>query len=404
MSMRPKPGTLPTQNFVNDADVNTLSSTVQHRSTTLSTSGMCPRAPIGGSTACASTSLNPQACTAPRSRFLSAGCSTMQRCRAHHTVCLCLSKPPSQCPTESHLIFLSYGVAEIDSSLVGRIDVKGTPPPEDTWLSQWVCLHQKKPNAIAFCPTAIVVMRLKFQSFLQSSYMLEACVWQHREPPWVTCYSMTVVGPPLTEEDGTIDAFVEGLKVKRHSYRMQKTGFGPMTPRGMCHDVLNGEVFEWRWKDDLRPDLLADSMPTVADVRINVTGFVNDLERRVAAPGNTYTAHRVALWTYEALGRQPPAGLMRVADGPAEALARGRYIRDPEDFADELAIIAGPADTLARGRYIRDPEDFADELAIIERDIAATAVNFDDRGNELEDVPELNLDGSIVSRAGFRVF
>jgi hypothetical protein len=161
----------------------------------------------------------------------------------------------------------------------------------------------------------------------------------------------------------------------------------------MCHDVFRGEVFEWRWKDDLSPELLADSMPTVADVRINVTVFVNDLERRVAAPGNTYTAHRVALWTYEALGRQPPAGLMRVADGPAEALVRGRYIRDPEDFADELAIIAGPAETLARGRYIRDPEDFADELAIIKRDIAAAAVDFDDRCNELEDVPELNLDG-----------
>jgi hypothetical protein len=160
--------------------------------------------------------------------------------------------------------------------------------------------------------------------------------------------------PPLIEEEGTIDAFVEGLKVKRHSYRMQKTGFGPMTPRVMCHDVFSGEVFEWRWKDDLRHELLADSMPTVADVRINVTGFVNDLERRVAAPGNTYTAQRVALWTYEALGRQPPVGLMRVADGPAEALARGRYIRDPEAFADELAII--------------------------ECDIAAAAVDFDARG------------------------
>ncbi len=60
-------------------------------------------------------------------------------------------------------------------------------------------------------------------------------------------------------------------------------------------------------------------------------------------------------------------GLMRVADGPAEALARGRYIRDPEAFADELAII--------------------------ERNIAAAAVDFDDRGNEFEDVPELNVDG-----------
>jgi hypothetical protein len=37
--------------------------------------------------------------------------------------------------------------------------------------------------------------------------------------------------PPLREEDGTIDAFVEGLKDTQHSYRMQKTVFGPMTSR-----------------------------------------------------------------------------------------------------------------------------------------------------------------------------
>ncbi len=202
--------------------------------------------------------------------------------------------------------------------------------------------------------------------------------------------------PPLIEEDGSIDSFVEGLKVKRHSYRMQKTGFGPIAPRVMCHDVLSGEVCEWRWKDDLRHEFLADSMPTVADVRINVTDFVNDLERRVAAPGNTYTAQRVALWTYEGLGWQPSAGLMRVADWPAEALARARYIRDPEAFADELAIIErhiAPAvvDFDDRDHELEDPEACAVEL---ERDdIAAAAVDFDDRGNEIDHVPELILDG-----------
>jgi hypothetical protein len=117
--------------------------------------------------------------------------------------------------------------------------------------------------------------------------------------------------------------------------------------------------------DDAMLDWAEDTITDI--IGRNTFGFVNDLERQVAAPGNTYTAQRVALWTYEALGRQPPAGLMRVADGPTEALARGRYIRDPEAFADELAIIA--------------------------RDIAAAAVDFDDRSNELEDVPELNLDG-----------
>jgi hypothetical protein len=62
-------------------------------------------------------------------------------------------------------------------------------------------------------------------------------------------------------------------------------------------------------------------MPTVADVRIHVTDFVNDLERRVTVTGNTYTNHRVALWTFETLGRQPPAGLLRVDDGPVATLS-----------------------------------------------------------------------------------
>jgi hypothetical protein len=116
---------------------------------------------------------------------------------APHGLSLSFKPPPRN--AQPNLIFLSYGVAEIDSSFVGSNDFKGIPPPEDAWLSQWVCMHQKNPNhnAIAFCPIVIVLMRLKFQSFLQSSYMLEAaCVWQHSEPPWVTCYSMTVVGPP----------------------------------------------------------------------------------------------------------------------------------------------------------------------------------------------------------------
>ena len=57
----------------------------------------------------------------------------------------------------------------------------------------------------------------------------------------------------------------------------------------MSHDVFSGEVFEWRWKDDLRQEFLADSLPSVADVRINVSSFVNDLERRASAPENPYT-------------------------------------------------------------------------------------------------------------------
>jgi hypothetical protein len=132
------------------------------------------------------------------------------------------------------------------------------------------------------------------------------------------------------------------------------------------------EVFEWRWKDDLNHEFLADSLPSVADVRISVGSFVNGLESRAAAPENTSTAQRVGLWTYEALGRQPPECLLRVADAPAEAQALGRYIRDPKSFTSEFAAVD------IHDRV--DPEASDEELAIIERY---------DRGNELEGDPEL---------------
>ena len=119
------------------------------------------------------------------------------------------------------------------------------------------------------------------------------------------------------------------------------------------------EVFEWRWKDDLNHEFLADSLPSVADVRISVGSFVNGLESRAAAPENTSTAQRVGLWTYEALGRQPPECLLRVADAPAEAQALGRYIRDPKSFTSEFAAVD------IHDRV--DPEASDEELAIIER-------------------------------------
>jgi hypothetical protein len=102
--------------------------------------------------------------------------------------------------------------------------------------------------------------------------------------------------PLLREEDGTTDAFVEGLEVTQHSYRMHKTVFGPMTSiEAVCHDDWSGEVFEWRWKDDLNPEFLADSMPSVAEVRLSVNSFVNGLERQSTEPETTFSAQRVAL-------------------------------------------------------------------------------------------------------------
>ena len=96
------------------------------------------------------------------------------------------------------------------------------------------------------------------------------------------------------------------------------------------------------------------------------------LERQATAPETTFTAQRVALWTYEALGRQPPEALLRVADAPAWAQALGRYIRDPKSFTSEFAAVD------IHDRV--DPEASDEELAIIERY---------DRGNELEGDPEL---------------
>ena len=44
---------------------------------------------------------------------------------------------------------------------------------------------------------------------------------------------------------------------------------GPLTTRAMCVDDMSGETFEWRWTGHLHADCIADSSPTVADVRLN---------------------------------------------------------------------------------------------------------------------------------------
>jgi hypothetical protein len=149
---------------------------------------------------------------------------------APHGLHLSFKTPPRN--AHPNLIFLSYGVAEIDSSLVGRIEVKGIPPQENAWLSQWVCMHQKKPNDIAFCPTEIVLMRLKFQSFLQSSYMLEACACQRGEPQSFTCYSMTVVGPPPDRRRWDYRRLHRGVKRQTTQLPHAENGFRADDPTG----------------------------------------------------------------------------------------------------------------------------------------------------------------------------
>ena len=94
-------------------------------------------------------------------------------------------KPPPR-DAQPNLIYFTYGIAEVDSSLAGRPGVKGdkSPPSESAWLSNWFCLHLETPNVIAFCPTALALMRLKFQSVVhQTSECWESPEWLHREPP-----------------------------------------------------------------------------------------------------------------------------------------------------------------------------------------------------------------------------
>jgi hypothetical protein len=167
---------------------------------------------------------------------------------------------------QPNLIYFTYGIAEVDSSLAGRAGVKGdkSPPSESAWLSNWFCLHLEPPNVIAFCPTALALMRLKFQSVVhQTSECWESPGWLHREPPMVTRYCMQMVGPLATSENAV--NFFEGLNENLHrrsNFRLKKTSIRPMTPRAMSCDELGGEIYEWRWLDALRPT----SSRTVADV------------------------------------------------------------------------------------------------------------------------------------------
>ena len=50
------------------------------------------------------------------------------------------------------------------------------------------------------------------------------------------------------------------------------------------------------------------------------------------------------------------------------------------------------ADVRLNGAGFHDHEDSDDDLVILEFDAAAAAVDFDDRGNEVDDAPGLDLE------------
>jgi hypothetical protein len=57
-------------------------------------------------------------------------------------------------------------------------------------------MHLETPNSIVFSPTALALMRLKFQSFLQTSECWDDNTeWHDRAPPTITQYRMQLVGP-----------------------------------------------------------------------------------------------------------------------------------------------------------------------------------------------------------------
>jgi hypothetical protein len=92
-------------------------------------------------------------------------------------------------------------------------------------------------------PFAGALMRLKFQSFLQTSECWnDHTAWHDRAPPTITQHRMQLVGPPFTSLNGV--AFFERLNVKRHSFRLKNTGVGPMTLRALCCDYTSGEIYE----------------------------------------------------------------------------------------------------------------------------------------------------------------
>jgi hypothetical protein len=90
---------------------------------------------------------------------------------------------------------------------------------------------------LALCPTANMLMRLKFQSaLLQNPGWAESPGWQHRRPPRITQYWMKMDGLPDPYENGVyfFESDLKGLpqRHQRPQFRMVKTSIGPMTPRG----------------------------------------------------------------------------------------------------------------------------------------------------------------------------
>ena len=113
-----------------------------------------------------------------------------------------------------------------------------------------------------------------------------------------------------------------------------------------------------------------------------------------------------------------------------------RIFHSPHAAVNEVDALARNMNSMLVGAAVDihdrvDPEASDEELAVIERDMMAVAVDFDDRGNEIEDDPALarsrttpptwtwtpptpitrtsglsvvcSVSNSIVSRAGFRV-
>ena len=112
------------------------------------------------------------------------------------------------------LIFFRYGIAEVDSSIAQCHDVPGDQRPTsgNEWLQYWFHMRFTSTSlnlmaVLAVCPTANMLMCLKFQSnLLQNPGWLESPEWQHSRPPRITQYWMKVDGL-LDPYENDVDLF-----------------------------------------------------------------------------------------------------------------------------------------------------------------------------------------------------
>ena len=97
-------------------------------------------------------------------------------------------KPPSP-DALPNLIFIEYGICEVDSNLAAPDGAMGAlgQSPGSAWLHIWFNIHPASPAVIARCPSMLKILRLRFQSdWLRIHTSIDSPECRGRQPPEIT--------------------------------------------------------------------------------------------------------------------------------------------------------------------------------------------------------------------------